>query len=153
MSKSNLMDARDPSPLTIALLDRLAEGADSAEIADAINAVWMKIEGVWFPILGQHGVDGFRVGVEVKHPPASADGARQVALVGERDLTRDVVACRFERDDRMTVREADRPAVGAGAPFLHSRNGGRRQVAEKVVRAERLPEWQPAVPASAPDPG
>lgn len=50
------MDARDPSPLTIALLDRLAEGADSAEIADAINAVWMKIEGVLFPILGQHGV-------------------------------------------------------------------------------------------------
>ena len=68
---------------------------------------------------------------------------REVALVGQRDLARDVVGRRSERDDGVSVREADRPPVGAGTPFLHSGNGGRCQVAEEVVRAERSPEGQP----------
>ena len=50
------MDVRDPSSLTIALLGRLANEADAAQIADAINAIWMEIESSLFPVLGQRGV-------------------------------------------------------------------------------------------------
>jgi hypothetical protein len=93
-------------------------------------------------VLGQDSVNGNWVGVEVEHPPASADGPCQVALVAERDLTGDVVSPRLECNDGVSVWEAHRSSVGASQPFLHPRNGGRRQVAKQVVRAERLPERQ-----------
>ena len=87
-------------------------------------------------------VDRLRVRVKVKHPPAPAEAAGQVALVGQRYLDGDVVGRRPERGCCETVRKPDRPTEGTVTPLLDSGNGGRRKVAEEVVRAERFPEWQ-----------
>ena len=50
------MGARSRPSLTIALSRRLGRGADSAEIADATNAIWMELDSGLFSILGQRGV-------------------------------------------------------------------------------------------------
>ena len=50
------MDSRDSSRLTAPLAHRVAEGADSRQIAAAINALWTDIEAALQPIVGSRGV-------------------------------------------------------------------------------------------------
>jgi hypothetical protein len=50
------MDSRERSRLTAPLTSRVAEGADSREIAAAVNALWTDIETALHPIVGRRGV-------------------------------------------------------------------------------------------------
>ena len=90
-------------------------------------------------------VDRDRIGVQIEHPAAPADGDGQVTQVGEGEAARDVVGFRGEGGDAMSVREAQGPAVGTVAPFLHAGYGGGGEVAEEVVGVERGPEGEAEV--------
>lgn len=50
------MDSRENSRLTAPLTHRVAEDADSRQIAAAINALWTDIETALQPIVGRRGV-------------------------------------------------------------------------------------------------
>lgn len=50
------MDTRESSRLTAPLAFRVAEGADSLQIADAIGAMWTDIEAALQPVFGRRGV-------------------------------------------------------------------------------------------------
>lgn len=50
------MDSRESSRFTAPLAQRVAGGAGSREIADAIGAMWSDIESALQPVLGRHGV-------------------------------------------------------------------------------------------------
>ena len=51
------MDSRESSRLTAPLALRVAEDADSRQIADAIGAMWADIESALQPVFGRRGVD------------------------------------------------------------------------------------------------
>lgn len=50
------MDSRESSRLTAPLALRVAEGADSRQIADAIGAIWTDVESALQPVFGRRGV-------------------------------------------------------------------------------------------------
>lgn len=50
------MDASENHALSTALYSRLGKHADSADIADAIDAIWKEIDASLFSVLGQRGV-------------------------------------------------------------------------------------------------
>lgn len=50
------MDSRESSRFTAPLAQRVAEDADSRQIADAIGAMWSDIESALQPVLGRQGV-------------------------------------------------------------------------------------------------
>lgn len=50
------MDSRESSRFTAPLAQRVAEGAGSLQIADAIGATWTDIQFALQPVLGQRGV-------------------------------------------------------------------------------------------------
>jgi hypothetical protein len=50
------MDSRESSRFTAPLAQRVAEGADSREIADAIGAMWSDIASALQPVVGHRGV-------------------------------------------------------------------------------------------------
>lgn len=50
------MDSRESSRLTAPLACRMANGADSRQIADAIGAMWTDIEAALQPVFGRRGV-------------------------------------------------------------------------------------------------
>ena len=95
---------------------------------------------------GELVVDGDRVGVEVQQAAAAAGRGRQVAQVGQAEPAGDVPGSGVpgaQRDDAVAVRQPQGPAVGAVPPLLDARHAGGDEVAEQVVRAERLPVRQP----------
>ncbi|MDQ0948485.1 hypothetical protein QFZ24_002408 [Streptomyces phaeochromogenes] len=87
-------------------------------------------------------VDRDRIGVQVEHAAAAADGDGQVAHVAEGEPAADVVGRRGERDDAVAVGQAQGAPVRAVAPLLHAGYGGGGEVAEEVVGVERGPEGQ-----------
>jgi hypothetical protein len=50
------MDSQESSRFTAALTQRVAEDANSRQIADAIGAMWADIESALQPVLGRRGV-------------------------------------------------------------------------------------------------
>jgi hypothetical protein len=50
------MNSQESSRFTAALTQRVAEDANSRQIADAIGAMWADIEGALQPVLGRRGV-------------------------------------------------------------------------------------------------
>jgi hypothetical protein len=83
-----------------------------------------------------------RIGVQVEHAAAAADGHGQVAQVAEGEAAGDVVGLGGEGRDAVAVGEAEGAPVRAVAPLLHARYGGRREVAEEVVGVEGGAERQ-----------
>ena len=55
LAKSILMDAYASQSLTNALSSRLGKFADSADIANAVDAIWKEIDASLFSIVGQRG--------------------------------------------------------------------------------------------------
>ena len=50
------MHSRESSRFTAPLAERVAEGADSLQIAEAIRALWLDVEKALRPVLGDRGV-------------------------------------------------------------------------------------------------
>ena len=100
-------------------------------------------------VRAQQLVNRHRVGIEVEKAAAPADRHLQVSRVTEPQSCADVIGQRSQRNNPVTVRQAQRPAVGPVAPLLDPGHPGSGEVAEKVVRAKRRPERQ----AQRQDPG
>ena len=94
-------------------------------------------------VVGEMGVHGAWVAVQVQQAAGALDGRLRVGDVVEVQCTRDLPVRRRQRDDTGAARQPQGAAVARAVAVLHTRDGADGEEPEQVGGLERLAGGKP----------